>query len=161
MEMAKRMVSLAKSISGKIRDKQGEVTDDETVRFKSYLMSLGISDPVTRDEYGSDQAYYQKLSKEVYQVLKTPLSEAGGMMTLTDAFCRVNRARGMELLSPEDLLNACKTFGAPKNNQDLPIQLHTFPSTGVLVLQLTSAEVSSEQMLSQTEMVIFSTISSG
>ena len=28
------------------------------------------------------------------------LQEAGGMMTLTDAFVRVNRARGLELVSP-------------------------------------------------------------
>lgn len=152
MEMAKPMVALAKTISGKIRDKQGDVTDDETVRFKSYLMSLGISDPVTRDAYGSDQTYYLKLAKEIYRVLQTPLDESGGMITLTDAFCRINRARGMELLSPEDLLNACKTFNDPKGeNRNLPIQLHCFPETGVYVLQLTSAEVTSEQMLGQTE----------
>lgn len=28
-------------------------------------------------------------------------------MTLPEVFCRINRARGMELLSPEDVLNAC------------------------------------------------------
>jgi ESCRT-II complex subunit VPS36 len=28
-------------------------------------------------------------------------------MTLADAYCRWNRARGLELVSPEDLLNAC------------------------------------------------------
>jgi hypothetical protein len=28
------------------------------------------------------------------------VQEAGGMMTLTDAFVRVNRARGLELVSP-------------------------------------------------------------
>ena len=155
MEMAKPMVKLAKTISEKIREKQGDVTDDETVRFKSYLMSLGISDPVTRDAYGSEQTYYLKLAREIYQVLQAPLSESGGMITLTDAFCRINRARGMELLSPEDLLNACKTFNNPKGeNINLPIQLHTFPETGVHVLQLASAEVSSEQTLAHTESLI-------
>ena len=29
-------------------------------------------------------------------------------MTLTDVYCRVNRARGLELMSPEDLVNACQ-----------------------------------------------------
>lgn len=152
MEMAKPMVKLAKTISEKIREKQGDVTDDETVRFKSYLMSLGISDPVTRDAYGSEQAYYLKLAKEIYEVLQAPMRESGGMITLTDAFCRINRARGMELLSPEDLINACKTFNNPKGqNINLPIQLHTFPATGVHVLQLSSAEVTSEQALAHTE----------
>ena len=30
------------------------------------------------------------------------------MMTLTDSWVRVNRARGLELVSPEDLLSAAK-----------------------------------------------------
>jgi len=155
MEMAKPMVKLAKTISEKIRDKQGDVSDDETIRFKSYLMSLGISDPVTRDASGSEQAYYLKLAKEIYSVLQGPLNDSGGMITLTDAFCRINRARGMELVSPEDLLNACKTFNNPKGeNSNIPIQLHTFSETGVHVLQLSSAEVSSEQTLSHTESLV-------
>ena len=152
MEMAKPMVKLAKTISEKIREKKGDVTDDETVRFKSYLMSLGISDPVTRDASGSEQAYYLKLAREIYQVLQEPLRESGGMITLTDAFCRINRARGMELISPEDLLNACKTYNNPKGeNKNIPIQLHTFEATGVHVLQLASAEVSSKETLAHTE----------
>ena len=108
-------------------------------------MSLGISDPVTRDTHGSGQSYFRQLAKEVYQILEKPLQDNGGMMTLTDAFCRVNRARGMALLSPEDLLNACKTF------DNLPIRLHTFEKTQVTVLQLTSAQVGSEETLAKTE----------
>ena len=48
IEMAKPMVKLAQSISTKIREKQGEITEDETVKFKSYLLSLGIDDPITK-----------------------------------------------------------------------------------------------------------------
>ena len=46
--MAKPMVKLAQSISTKIREKQGEITEDETIQFKSYLLSLGIDDPITK-----------------------------------------------------------------------------------------------------------------
>lgn len=53
------------------------------------------------------------------------------MMTLTDVYCRVNRARGMELLSPEDLLNASRQL----DPLGLPIVLRIFDS-GVMVLQL-------------------------
>ena len=42
------MVKLAQSISTKIREKQGEITEDETIQFKSYLLSLGIDDPITK-----------------------------------------------------------------------------------------------------------------
>lgn len=130
MEMAKPMVALAKSISTKIRDRQGEITEDETVQFKSYLLSLGIDDPVTKDSAGSDKAYYQGVAREMFLVFDQPIQQAGGMMTLTDAFVRLNRARGLELVSPEDLLQACRALGPTQ----LPMELHTFPS-GVMVLR--------------------------
>ncbi|XP_012278337.1 vacuolar protein-sorting-associated protein 36 [Orussus abietinus] len=133
MEMAKDMVSISKTISLKIREKQGDITEDETVRFKSYLMSLGIDDPVTRDAYKSNNEYFRQLAKQLAKILEDPIREIGGIMALTDVYCRVNRARGMELLSPEDLLNACRQL-APL---DLPIVLRVFDS-GVMVLQARS-----------------------
>lgn len=38
-------------------------------------------------------------------------------MTLSDVYCRINRARGLELLSPEDILNACQML----EQMNLPI----------------------------------------
>ena len=93
INMAKPMVALSKSISTKIRDKQGEITEDETVQFKSYLLrsdlthlnfvfvlefiwssSLGIDDPVTKDSAGSDKKYYQGLAQEMFLILDTPVT---------------------------------------------------------------------------------------
>lgn len=54
-------------------------------------------------------------------------------MALTDVYCRVNRARGLELLSPEDLIQACHVL----EQLNLPIRLREFDS-GVKVLQLQS-----------------------
>jgi len=150
MEMAKPMVGLAKSISSKIRAKEGEITEDETIRFKSMLMSLGVDDPITKDSAGSDKKYYHGLAKEMFLILDQPIQVAGGMITLTDAFCRVNRARGLELISPEDLLNACKAL---KDTQ-LPMSLHTF-DTGVMVLQ--TASHSQEEILHSTTNLVEST----
>lgn len=131
MTMAKDMVGLSRAISNKIRDRQGDITEDETVRFKSYLMSLGIDDPVTRDSYRSNNKYFKDLARQISDIVLGPVSDVGGMMALTDVFCRVNRARGLELLSPEDLLNACRLM----DNLQLPLKLHEF-ETGVKVLQL-------------------------
>ncbi|MFH4975199.1 hypothetical protein AB6A40_001908 [Gnathostoma spinigerum] len=136
MECAKDMVILSKSITEKLRARKGEITDDETVRFKSYLLSLGVSDPVTKSTFGSSAKYFEKLAEELSSVLCGPLKECGGMMTLPDVYCRINRARGLELLSPEDLLNACQAL----ENLDLPIALHRFDS-GVMVVQLKEMSV--------------------
>jgi len=138
MEMAKPMVALARNISSKIRDKQGNITEDETVQFKSYLLSLGIDDPVTKDTAGSDKNYFKSLAQEMYLILDQPVQAAGGLLTLTDAFVRVNRARGLELVSPEDLLQAARVL----EEEGLPLHLHTF-SSGVMVLR--SQGVSEEE----------------
>jgi ESCRT-II complex subunit VPS36 len=41
--------------------------------FKSYLLSLGISDPVTRETHGSGQAFLRELAKEICRVLEKPV----------------------------------------------------------------------------------------
>lgn len=53
------------------------------------------------------------------------------MMSMADVYCRVNRARGLELLSPEDLMSACRLMSTLK----LGLCLRTFDS-GATVLQL-------------------------
>ncbi|XP_071452949.1 vacuolar protein-sorting-associated protein 36 [Hetaerina americana] len=133
MIMAKDMVNISKTISQKIREKQGDITEDETVKFKSYLLSLGIDDPVTRTSFKNDSQFHQELAKQIAEMLVGPVTEVGGMMGLVDAYCRVNRARGLELIPPEDLLNACNQLEKLK----LPIILRQFDS-GVMVLQLQS-----------------------
>ncbi|CAG9856613.1 unnamed protein product [Phyllotreta striolata] len=138
MVMAKEMVNISRNISNKIKEKQGSITEDETVRFKSYLLSLGIDDPVTRESYKSDNQYYESLARQICDFIHKHVQEMGGMMALTDVFCWVNRARSLELLSPEDILNACKLM----EGLNLPIKLYEF-SSGVMVLQLSSLDSSS------------------
>uniref|UniRef100_A0A8C9VMB0 Vacuolar protein-sorting-associated protein 36 n=1 Tax=Scleropages formosus TaxID=113540 RepID=A0A8C9VMB0_SCLFO len=130
---AKEMVELSRSIANKIKEKQGDITEDETIRFKSYLLSMGIANPVTRETHGSGTHYHMQLAKQLADMLLAPLQERGGMMALTEVYCLMNRARGMELLSPEDLVNACKMFESLK----LPLRLRVFDS-GVMVVQLQS-----------------------
>jgi len=137
---AKDMVALAEKFSKKLSDKEISVTDDETVAFKSYLLSMGIDNPVTRESHGN--RYHQELAKQLASFLDEPLQKEGGVMTVTDVYCRFNRARGMELVSPDDIYNAAKLF----QHLNLPMRLRKFES-GVLVVQ----------SLSQTEEEIVET----
>ncbi|XP_061558309.1 vacuolar protein-sorting-associated protein 36 isoform X2 [Phycodurus eques] len=82
----------------------------------------------------------KNISEAFEDLSKLMVKERGGMMALTEVYCLVNRARGMELLSPEDLLNACKMFESLK----LPLRLRVFDS-GVMVVQLQSH--SEEEMI--------------
>uniref|UniRef100_A0A7E4ZY59 Vacuolar protein-sorting-associated protein 36 n=1 Tax=Panagrellus redivivus TaxID=6233 RepID=A0A7E4ZY59_PANRE len=120
----------------RLRMKKGESNDDETTQFKSYLLSLGVSDPVTKTTFGTGAIYFEKLAQEITDVLLKPLEECGGTMTLPEAYCRINRARGVHLISPEDLLNACQKLDAINS----PITMFVFDS-GVNVVQLRSVRV--------------------
>lgn len=66
---AKEMVTISKAISLKIRERQTDATEDETLKFKSLLMSLGIDDPVTKDNFTSNSEYLRSLGNEICQSL--------------------------------------------------------------------------------------------
>ncbi|XP_071949711.1 vacuolar protein-sorting-associated protein 36-like [Antedon mediterranea] len=144
MDKAKEMVNLSKTITNKIKERQGSITENETVQFKSYLLSLGIDNPVTRETHGSGSNYHKELAKQLAEFLQNQIEENGGMMALTDAYCRINRARGMELLSPDDLVDACKQF----ENLKCPLRLRSFTS-GVMVIELISK--GEEQVMHELE----------
>lgn len=143
MDLAKDMVAISKSISSKIKERSGEVSADDTTQFRSYLLSLGIDDPVTRETHGSAMDYHHNLAREIAKALETPVKEAGGVMLLSEVYCRINRARGLQLLSPEDVMNACQVM--KQSNQS--IHLHTFES-GVQVIQ--SVGLDQEKVMQDT-----------
>ena len=147
MDAARDMVALSRQISAKITEKQGGISEDETVRFQSQLLSLGVDDPVTRDTHGSGDRYHAELARQLAVMLEGPAREAGGMLTLTDAYCRVNRARGLELISPEDMLSA----GRQMTRLALPLRLHQLPS-GVRLLQL--AELDQDAVAESTRRLL-------
>lgn len=147
MTLAKEMVSLSKNISNKIKEHSGDISADDTTQFRSYLLSLGIDDPVTRETYGSVTEYHKSLAREVTQALEAAVKEAGGMMLLSEVYCRINRARGLQLLSPEDVVHACQVMQL----LGLSLNLHTFES-GVQVLQ--TAGLDQEEVVRETAEVL-------
>ena len=60
-------------------------------------MSLGIANPVTKETHGNGTNYHMQLAREVSGTLRKAVDECGGIMLLADAYCRINRARGMEV----------------------------------------------------------------
>jgi len=96
--------------------------------FNTMIQDMGISSPVTRASAGT--AYQVQLARQLSDFLTKPMERAGGMMSLTDIYCVFNRARGTELISPDDLLESFNLF----ESLHLPFRLRKFPS-GLLVLQ--------------------------
>lgn len=106
----------------------GEVTEMEAI-----MQNIGVISPVTRLSAG--RLYHQQVSRQLAEVLmqQSRLQRLGGMITLTDLYYLYNRARGTELLSPDDLLSAVEMMLALR----LGMRLRSFPS-GVKVVQLDS-----------------------
>ncbi|KAI8801490.1 EAP30/Vps36 family-domain-containing protein [Cladochytrium replicatum] len=130
MTKASEMVKLAESISAKLAGAgsgASGASSSEMRAFQGYLVELGISNPVTKQSAGD--LFSQELARQLSEFLDKALSRTGGMMGLTDLYCLFNRARGVELISPEDLHRSCSMF----DQLGLPFRLREFES-GLLVV---------------------------
>ncbi|PNH06425.1 Vacuolar protein sorting-associated protein 36 [Tetrabaena socialis] len=75
--------------------------------------------------------YHIELCRQLADFLSAPLQRCGGLLSLPDVYCLFNRARGTELVSPDDLLQAAKLFGQAGVQG---LRLRNL-SSGVLVIQ--------------------------
>ncbi|KAG0243240.1 Vacuolar protein-sorting-associated protein 36 [Mortierella sp. GBA43] len=127
MHKAKEMVALAETISKRLA-KSNTMDNEETATFKTYLLSMGIASPVTKDTAGA--VFHKELARELVEFILPLVEREGGTMSLMDVYCVFNRARGVELISPKDLHTACQLF----SELNLPLRLRKFDS-GLLVIQ--------------------------
>ena len=74
--------------------------------------------------------YFSELAREIEKFLAPLLEKFGGVLALVDIYCMYNRARGTDLISPEDLLIACEKL----NQISEKVVLRTYKS-GVKVMQ--------------------------
>jgi ESCRT-II complex subunit VPS36 len=82
--------------------------DAASMEMREMLVSLGIASPVTKASAGA--LYHRQLSRQLADWLPQALAQNGGILALPDVFCLFNRARGAELVSPEDVLKACQLW---------------------------------------------------
>lgn len=123
MAKANELVKLAERLA---ESSDGEGGDDGS-DARRLALRLGIKSPVTRAATGDD--YHTELGKQLGDWIKPVLARSKGIIGLTDAFCLFNRARGMELVTPRDMLRACESWEAAR----VRLYLRTFES-GVTVI---------------------------
>jgi ESCRT-II complex subunit VPS36 len=144
MNQAKEMVTLSNSIIGKLTAKMSATAANSTVentdedqeemkKLKSYFMNMGLIDnPVTKETSGSK--YHKDLALEIHKTFGEFIAHNGGIMTLADVYCRLNRARAIAgLVSPEDLLMACKQL----NKLNLTLKYNVYSDLNLHVLEIT------------------------
>lgn len=138
LQSASEIVSLADRFSKAISQNQAKQAEGagekkEEDDFFALLNDMGIANPATKRACGS--RYHEELARELADFLAKHLKRHSktGVIALTDLYCLVNRARGTELISPNDLYQAC-TLMKPLG---LNYVLKKFES-GVAVLQSVS-----------------------
>lgn len=110
----------------------------ETSEMEAIMQSIGIVSPVTK--FSAGRLYHKQLARQIADILlqHDRLVKLGGMITLIDLYCLYNKARGTELVSPDDLLAACKLC----ERMRLKVKMRRFESTGVLVMELVDLDYS-------------------
>lgn len=124
MKKAKDVVAIIErySLNAKITTKTDE--DD----MNEMILDMGISNPVTKENAGA--AYHRELARQLADFLSRPLNDNGGILSLTDVYSMFNRARGVELISPDDLIQAA----ALQEKLRLGMHMRCFPG-GLKVIQ--------------------------
>lgn len=96
------------------------------------MFNMGItsdfSTTVSKDISGKN--YHAELSLEIEKFLLTIIEKFGGVIGTIDLYCMYNRARGTDLISPEDLHVACTKL----NSNSQKFMLKEYPS-GVRTIQ--------------------------
>jgi ESCRT-II complex subunit VPS36 len=117
-----------------ISDTASETTTQVNERYEmeAIMQEIGIVSPVTK--LSSGRSYHQQLAREICDLLLSShrLERLGGLITLPDLFCLVNKLHGTELVSPQDLLQASQYI----ESLDLGIKLRIFEHSQVKALQL-------------------------
>lgn len=56
------------------------------MRFKSYLLSMGIPNPVTRETHGTGDKYYTELARELAGLLTKPIEVGDSCYQLVNLY---------------------------------------------------------------------------
>ncbi len=104
----KYVATLEKNQNSKDRNDDDEDTDNQELTSMLSHMGMITSMP---SKHESSTAYYETLARQICDFLSQnksfSIAKGGtGIMTLTDVYCLFNRARGANMISPEDLLTA-------------------------------------------------------
>ena len=137
MNEAKEVVKFVQSYAKYLTDDTSNVTNenvaDEVDQMNEILQSIGLVSPVTK--FSAGKLFHQELARQIAEILLSGnrLQRMGGMITLADTYCLINRARGTELISPNDLLQASRLMESLQTG--ISFKEYT---TGVYTLQLDS-----------------------
>lgn len=111
MAHAKDIVTLAQRFARTVAASSTHSTEEEAA-LASLLTTMGLPNPITR-QTATASSFHSHLARQLTDFLFThpTFQQQQQMMTLTDVYCVYNRARGTDLISPDDCRRACELLG--------------------------------------------------
>ena len=110
MAHAKDIVTLAQRFTRTLATSANHSTEEEAA-LASLLTTMGLPNPITK-QTATASSFHSHLARQLSDFLATqPTFQQQQMMTLTDVYCVYNRARGTDLISPDDCRRACELLG--------------------------------------------------
>jgi ESCRT-II complex subunit VPS36 len=152
MKSAREVVSMVQKYAVMVQETHGDEIVSETTseagersEMEAILLGIGIVSPVTK--FSAGRLYHKELSRQLADVLLTSgaLRRMGGTASLTDLYCLFNRARGTELVSPDDFVRAAELL----DTLNVGLRFRRFPS-GVLAVCLNEVTDGSVMRLFET-----------
>ena len=81
----------------------------ETESFNKIVSEMGVVGSINKNMMNNDEhVYFRALAQQISDFISPILTSSGGILQLTDVYCIYNRARGTDLISPQDLFQACQ-----------------------------------------------------
>ena len=134
MQHAKEMVDLAGRLRTEMMSAGGgdeAMSESDNEQLSEWLLQMGMAMPVTRKGTRSAAQFHRELAREIADCVATPLKTSRGrMLTMADVYCIVNRARGTELVSPDDVVTAAALWPL----LGIPLATRTLKQSGALVV---------------------------
>ena len=98
---AEKMMKLAEKLRAKL-----DVSKGEDKEINNILKNIGYINPETKEIAGSE--FYDKLANQINSYFNDYFNKnkSTKVISLIDAYCIYNRARGIELISPKDMKQA-------------------------------------------------------
>ena len=125
----------------------------DTLELTSMLQGMGMVTAISKDVTSSSDEYHEMLARQLVDFLSQHPSFSGadacGIMILTDVYCIYNRARGANMISPEDLIQSLELL----EKMGLGMKLRELEGSGVKVLQKSDFDdqIMAEKLISYME----------
>ena len=106
---ADKLVHVAETIKAKLAKKELDEDSEQMREIKQVMFNMGMESGFQShvDKSISGKNYHVELASEVERFLIKVLEKMGGVIGMIDLYCMYNRARGTDLISPDDLKVVC------------------------------------------------------